>query len=111
MSVHSYPLGTIMEQYGGRVMIKVERKRRVKGRVTQWIAAARYLWMQAYGDVPANSIITTKNGNKLDLRLENLECISRSELLARQRIYVLYPVPMIATLRAHKKLKRIIDKK
>lgn len=77
----------------------------------EWITLQRYVWQRDVGDIPPGHVIHVKNGDPEDMRLENLECISRAETLARYRIQLLYPKPMQAVLRANKKLKRIIDEK
>jgi hypothetical protein len=75
----------------------------------KWISLPRYVWQRDVGDIPPGHLIYVKNGDQTDVRLENLECISRREVMDRHRIQSLYPNAMIAVLRAHKKLKRIID--
>lgn len=39
------------------------------------------VWERAHGPVPAGHALAFKNGNRLDVRLENLECITRRELI------------------------------
>lgn len=41
------------------------------------------VWEAEYGPVPQGSAIVFKNGNKRDIRLDNLECITRQELMQR----------------------------
>jgi hypothetical protein len=77
----------------------------------EWISLPRYIWQRDVGDIPPGYAIYVKNGDQTDVRLENLECISRREVMDRHRIQSLYPSAMIAVLRAHKKLKRAIDEK
>ena len=47
--------------------------------VSVWIPYAHWVFQSFYGEVPNGKIIRHKNGNNLDNRLENLECISRQE--------------------------------
>lgn len=39
----------------------------------------RMVWYDAYGEIPAGHDIHHKNGDRLDNRLENLECISHGD--------------------------------
>lgn len=45
----------------------------------------RYTWERANGPVPKGRVLTFKNGNPDDCKLENLECITRGELVRRNR--------------------------
>jgi hypothetical protein len=51
--------------------------------VGKWIPYSHYVWKQWYGEIPEGRIICFKNGNWLDVRLENLEAITRRELRIR----------------------------
>lgn len=42
-----------------------------------------YLWEKANGPVPAGHVVYFRNGDSLDCRLENLDCIDRMELMRR----------------------------
>lgn len=69
---HSKPVGSERVTKRGVVQIKVARGK--------WIDKHRYLYEQANGSIPDNHIIIFMNGDKSDIRLENLKCISRREL-------------------------------
>lgn len=69
-----------------------------------------WLWEQANGAVPKGFNIVFKNGNSLDCRLENLECISNAELMERNTIHQ-YPPELASVIRLSGKLKGIINKK
>lgn len=45
------------------------------------------LWEAAHGPVPAGHALAFVNGDKTDIRLDNLECISRRELMARNTVH------------------------
>lgn len=50
----------------------------------KWVPYLHYLFAKWYGEVPKGMYIVQKNGNRLDFRLENLECISPREYFLRQ---------------------------
>ena len=45
------------------------------------------LWEQHHGKPPAGHAVCFINGDKTDLRIDNLECISRAELMARNTVH------------------------
>ena len=57
------------------------------GRKYKWLKLAdsnfiqyhRYLWEQAYGEIPSGQIVVFKDGDSLNCELSNLELISRKE--------------------------------
>lgn len=51
-----------------------------------WRAAHVALWEQHNGPVPANHIVTFKDGDKTRIEIENLECISRADQLERYTV-------------------------
>lgn len=63
-------------------------------------AVHRLVWIEAHGPIPAGHVVVFKNGDKTDIRLENLELISRAELAERNH-YKRYPP----------ELRRLIDQK
>lgn len=50
-----------------------------------WMLLHRKVWEDANGPIPRGHVIRFRNGNTLDVRLENLECISRSEHAMRNQ--------------------------
>ena len=50
-----------------------------------WRLLHRKVWEDANGPIPRGHVIRFKNGDTLDVRLENLECISRSEHAMRNQ--------------------------
>ncbi len=59
----------------------------------RWRAVHLVLWESAHGPVPKGHAIAFKNADKTDIRLENLECISRRELMSRNTVHNL-PKPV-----------------
>lgn len=73
------PVGIITVRVDGdnriRVMYKIADRR--------WIPYAHHVFAQWYGEVPKGMVIVHKNNNRLDFRLENLECITKRDNYVR----------------------------
>lgn len=52
-----------------------------------WVSVHLLLWREHHGDVPAGHAVAFKNGDKADIRIDNLECVTRRELMARNSIH------------------------
>lgn len=50
-----------------------------------WIMLHVFIWEKSHGPVPKGRIIVFRNKNTMDVRLENLECITRRELARRNK--------------------------
>ena len=69
----------------------------------------RIVWEEANGPIPTTHYVTFKNGNRLDVRLENLELISRAEHAARNSI-MRYPKEIRDVMRMKGRLTKAIKK-
>lgn len=76
----------------------------------RWRAVHLILWEAANGPIPPGHAIAFRNGDKADIRLENLECITRRELMARNAIHNL-PAPVAQTIRLLGALQRQIRRR
>lgn len=76
----------------------------------RWRAVHLLVWEAEHGSIPKSHAIVFRNGNKLDIRLENLECISRRELMARNTVHNL-PKPLAETIQLLGALKRQIRRR
>ena len=56
-----------------------------------WMLDHRRIWTEAYGPAPRGHAVVFRNGDRTDVRLANLECIPRRELMARNTIHNLPP--------------------
>jgi hypothetical protein len=93
----------------GYVYRKVSDKRYVPW--TQNWAIEHYLvWEAAHGPIPAGHVVAFKNGDKTDIRLDNLELITRRELMARNTVHNL-PAPLRQTIQLLGVLKRQINRR
>lgn len=90
------PIGTERTSKDGYLERKVNDSLPLQRR---WRAVHLVLWESEHGPVPKGHAIAFKNGDKTDIRLENLECISRRELMARNTVHNLpKPVAQVVQL-------------
>jgi hypothetical protein len=86
-----------------------ERKVTTAGRGGQrWKLVHNLIWIERHGPIPSGYAVCFRNGDKTDLRLENLELISRKDLMQRNSIHR-WPAEIKDALRLIGKLKRTID--
>lgn len=86
----------------GYVEVKVAEPNR-------WRLKHRVVWEAAYGEIPRGYNIQFRNGNRQDLRLENLYMISRAEQCARENsFHARYPEELKAVIRLKGAIKRQI---
>lgn len=91
------------------------RKRKVrddapKGRAYQnWKFVHVLLWEESNGPVPKGHAVVFTNGKRDDVRIDNLELVSRGELMRRNTIHN-YPAPLKDAIRASASLRRNIKK-
>jgi hypothetical protein len=62
-----------------------------------WKPQHHLLWAAAHGPVPPGHALAFKNGDRTDVRLDNLECIPRRELMLRNTVHN-YPKPLAETI-------------
>ncbi len=56
-----------------------------------WVVEHVRVWTEAHGPLPPNHVVAFKNGNRADIRLDNLVCLSRRENMRRNSIHNLPP--------------------
>lgn len=71
-----------------------------------WRAFHVVLWEDANGRVPPDHIVVFKDGDKLNVCLENLECISRAANLRRNSVWVRYPRALAQSIHLLGQIKR-----
>lgn len=64
----------------------------------RWKFVHIIMWEEAHGPVPKGHAVVFKNGDRTDIRLDNLECISRSELMRRNTVHN-YPPELVSVIR------------
>lgn len=78
-------------------------------RQRRWVAVHRIVWEAANGPVPKGHKLTFRNGDKRDIRLDNLECVSDAEWMKRNTVHRL-PKPLAQTIQLLGALNRKIRK-
>jgi hypothetical protein len=79
-------------------------------RQRRWKPVHVIVWESAHGPRPKDHVIAFKNGNKADIRLDNLECISRADWMKRNTIHNL-PEPVARAVQLLGALNRQIRKR
>ena len=72
----------------------------------RWKFVHVMLWEEVNGPVPAGCVVVFRNKDKADIRIENLECITRRELMARNTVHN-YPPELRQVIR----LKGVVSRK
>lgn len=62
-----------------------------------WVLEHRRIWEAAHGPLPDGYVLAFKNGDKADVRLDNLELVSQAMMLSRNTVHNL-PAPLPAVV-------------
>lgn len=104
---HNYkPVGS-ERWFGGYLQRKIYDTGRS---ANDWVEVHRIIWTEACGEIPKGFVVVFINGNKEDIRLENLELISRGDLAKRNSIHN-YPEELRQVMRMQGQVKRQIKKR
>lgn len=76
----------------------------------RWRPAHLVLWESVHGPIPRGHALAFCNGDKTDIRLDNLELITRRALMARNTVHTL-PKPLALTIQLMGALNRQIRKR
>lgn len=96
------PIGSERVNVDGYVEIKVAEP-------NVWKQKHRVVWEQEYGPIPKGSNIQFRNGNRQDIRIENLYLISRQDQLKNENsLMARYPEELRKVIRLKGTLKRQI---
>lgn len=95
------PVGTEVMATDGYLKIKVAEP-------NAWEWTHRRNWEAVHGPIPQGSLLVFKNGDHTNCQVENLELITRGELMRRNTIHR-YPPELKTTIRQLGKLKRAIE--
>ncbi len=101
------PIGTERVSKDGYLERKINDGLPLQAR---WRAVHLVVWEAAHGRIPRGHAVVFKNGDKRDVRLDNLECITRRELMARNTVHRL-PKPLAESIQLIGALRRKINRK
>lgn len=77
----------------------------------RWKAVHRILWQEAHGKIPPKHAVVFKDGDKTNIKLENLELVTRSELGRRNVMWNRYQKALARTIQLIGALKRQINRR
>lgn len=98
------PVGYIRTNADGFLDIKTEPGMR------KWVPLHRWNWMQAHGSYPAPGMaLAFKDGNRMNCSLDNVELISRHELMRRNSLHRM-PKVLVELVQLRGALNRKINK-
>lgn len=75
-----------------------------------WKCIHLLIWEEHHGPVPKGHAVIFKDGNKRNLAIENLECISRRDLMLRNSLHN-YPKPIAQLIQLRGALNRKINQR
>lgn len=101
------PIGTERISKDGYLERKVNDGLPLQAR---WRAVHLILWESVNGPLPRSHAIAFRNGDKTDIRLENLELITRRELLRRNSVHR-YPKPIVEAIQLLGAVRRRINRR
>lgn len=99
------PVGSLRDSQGGYLQIKVSE---TSNQLKDWIFLHKKLWEEAHGPIPKGHAVVLKDGNKKNCVLDNLELITKRELMARNSINN-YPPELKDLMRLKARLTRRIN--
>lgn len=101
------PIGTERVSKDGYLERKINDDMPLQSR---WRAVHLLLWESANGPLPKGHAVAFINRDKTDIRIENLECISRRELMARNTVHNL-PRPLADAVQLLGAVRRRINRR
>lgn len=98
--------------YNGCISIRTHKRSKLKYKYIRlkegnWELLHRVLWKEKYGDIPEGYNIIFKDGNQLNVAINNLKLVSNAELMELNTIHR-YPEELKTTFRAIGKLNKTI---
>lgn len=96
--------------YDGHERISKDGYIEVRVRLGKYMLKHRHIWEQTNGPIPKGMILTFRDGDKKNVKLENLELITRQEGMARNTIQR-FPPELVSTIKLVNKLNKQIHEK
>ncbi|MGD9836040.1 MAG: HNH endonuclease signature motif containing protein [Piscinibacter sp.] len=75
-----------------------------------WTSVHALLWVEHHGPIPKGHIVVFRNGNRSDIRIENLELITRVENMRRNTVHNL-PKPLAEAIQLRGAIRRQINRR
>ena len=97
------PIGTEVMATIGFLKVKV-------GEPNEWEWVHKRNWIAAHGPIPKGMVLAFKDGNRRNCAMENLELVSRRELMRRNTIQR-YPESLRGAMQANGRLKKQLQRK
>lgn len=76
----------------------------------RWRAVHLIIWEHANGPLPGGHAVVFRNGDKRDLRIENLQMVTRAELMLRNSYHNRYPKDVARLIQLKGALNRKINR-
>lgn len=109
------PIGTILPDTEGFLRIKVREWRPGEatgfGNTDIWPLLNRHVWAQHRGPIPPSHAVVFRDGDRANCAIENLEMISRAQLMKRNTIHKRYPKEMVNAIMLLGAVKRKVREK
>jgi len=106
------PIGYERTTVDGYVQVLINETNPHTGYPNRFVLKHRHIWEQANGKIPKGCILIFKDGNSLNVELDNLEMITRSEhVLLNKAGHKQAPDELKPTIRAIAKLQSTAFKK
>lgn len=102
------PIGTELVNSDGYLVRKVAESKRYD---KSWKSVHRLVWIAANGPIPKNHMVVFKDKNRLNVKLENLELITRTENACRNRMWTKYPKELARVIALRGAINRQINKR
>lgn len=104
-------IGTIRKDSEGFLRIKVREGMKGEaygfGNTKIWPLLNRHVWEQHNGPIPPSHAVVFKDGDRANCDIDNLECISRRDLMRRNTVHNL-PKPLVEVIQLRGALNRRI---
>ncbi|WP_207000642.1 HNH endonuclease signature motif containing protein [Trinickia mobilis] len=78
------PIGSLRDSQGGYLQVKVSE---TNNQLKDWVFLHKKLWEDAHGPIPKGHVVVLRDGDKKNVVLENLELITKRELMARNTVH------------------------
>lgn len=101
------PIGTVREDGDGYLKRKVRDDAPAGKSRFNWVFVHRELWERHHGPIPRGHAVVFINGDKKDIRIENLELLTQRELMLRNTVHNL-PKPLAQAIQLKGAIKRKI---